>query len=146
MRVSDIIGHPIVTTAAAEEIARVATPIVDPAQHRVIGFRINDEEMVPLDAVEAIGDEALMVGTPDAVRFPTTNLEQRWVHERLDVVDRLVLSDEGNELAAVEDIEFDPSTGVIEAVVLEDRRLTGDELVGVGAFAVVVQAPTDTPR
>ncbi len=53
---------------------------------------------------------------------------------------KLVLTTGGDELGHVADIEFDPDTGGLTSIVLrEDAAISGDRLVGIGSYAVVVQ-------
>jgi len=141
VRLSDVLGHPVVTTDAAEEIGRIATAIIDPAEHRVVGFRIGDELVLPIDDLTGIGADAVTAPGRDAVRLPSTDVEVRWLEDSLDIADRPVLSDQGQELPLVRDLEFEASTGEIEAIVFPDRRIDGTQLVGIGRFAVVVREP-----
>jgi hypothetical protein len=51
-----------------------------------------------------------------------------------------VLSTGGDDLGKVDDVEFDPGTGTITALLLPGGEVAGIRLVGVGSYAVVLQA------
>lgn len=139
MRLSDVAGHPVVTTDTAEQVARIGNAIVDPAAHRVVGFKIGGNTVLPLDQIQGIGADAVTVGGRDAIRLPANDPEIRWIDDGLDLTDRPVLTDEGNAMPHLEDIEFDSHSGRLETLVFANRRIDGDRLVGVGRFAVVVE-------
>src|SRR5690606_21374906 len=111
VRLSEVTGHPVVTTDAAEQVARVGNAIIDPAAHRVLGFKIGGNAVLPLDQIQGIGSDAVTIAGRDAIRLPANDAEIRWIDDGLDLTDRAVLSDEGNAMSHVEDIEFDPRTG-----------------------------------
>ncbi|MFC7754785.1 PRC-barrel domain-containing protein [Tsukamurella soli] len=50
-----------------------------------------------------------------------------------------LLDTNGDELGRVDDVEFDPRSGDVTALVLADGRVPGTRLVGIGSYAVVVQ-------
>jgi sporulation protein YlmC with PRC-barrel domain len=54
-----------------------------------------------------------------------------------------VLSDLGNDLGAINDVVFDPATGVIETLAVDDREVPAASLLGVGSFAAIVRAPAE---
>ena len=51
-----------------------------------------------------------------------------------------VLATSGDELGKVKDVEFDPATGDVLALLLDEGASPGERLIGVGSYAVVVQA------
>ena len=59
-------------------------------------------------------------------------------HHRM--LGKRVFSTGGDELGKVDDVEFDPDTGTITALFLAGGEVAGVRLIGVGSYAVVVQA------
>jgi len=56
------------------------------------------------------------------------------------VLGKRVLATTGDELGTVVDVEFDPHTGTVSALVLAAGEIAGVRLIGVGSYAVIVQA------
>ncbi|HVL93803.1 MAG TPA: PRC-barrel domain-containing protein, partial [Acidimicrobiales bacterium] len=57
----------------------------------------------------------------------------------VDLPGRRVLTERGRELGAVADVEFDPATGAVTAVLVGQTTVAGDRLIGLGSYALVVK-------
>jgi sporulation protein YlmC with PRC-barrel domain len=133
--------------SSATEIARVLTPIVDPAEHRVVGFRVDGSSPVlPWEGIHAVGADALTVDGPSAIRQGSTDAEVRATSVPIDPIGLRVLDEDGLELGTVDDIEFDPATGTITEILVAGASHPGDELLGIGDYAVVLRASTAIPQ
>ena len=67
-------------------------------------------------------------------------LEEKVANGHGDLLGKRVLTDVGDDLGPVDDVEFDPTDGLIQALTLEGQQVSSDRLLGIGAYAVVVRA------
>ncbi|GMA86822.1 hypothetical protein GCM10025868_20720 [Angustibacter aerolatus] len=102
--------------------------------------------MLVWDSVAAFGADAVTVDGPTAIGEVPEGMEPL-LDKRNHVLKKRVLTTAGQELGPVKDVEFDPATGDVTALVLKKQAdVAGSRLVGIGAYAVVVQAdPSDRP-
>lgn len=143
MRASEAVGRPVVSTSSATTLGRVTAVVVDPGTARVVALRLKktsgDGDTLLWADIAAFGPDAVTVATDDVVREAVGGvavLSDK--HHKL--LGKRVLSSRGDELGAVSDVEFDPADGVVRALVLDGREVPGPSLVGVGTYAVVVDA------
>ncbi|MBT0771142.1 PRC-barrel domain-containing protein [Kineosporia sp. J2-2] len=141
IRFSDIAGNPVMDTSTATTIGRIGAPIIDPATHRVVGFRVKKSkgpgDVLLWDAVSGLGPDALTVSSADRVAVAPAELKDR-SGKKLDVLRRRVLSEHGHPLGKVRDVEFDPADGRVTNLMLKDSFVDGARILGIGKYAVVV--------
>ena len=144
MKVREIVGRRVMDVSSATQVGAVVAPILDPAQHRVVGFRVaGDGSVLPWEAIRAVGADALTVDGPDSLREVSTEPEERATKGPLDPLGSRVLDEDGAELGSVDDVEFDPETGVITEIVVAGAALPGDRLLGFGDYALVLARTRD---
>jgi uncharacterized protein YrrD len=113
VRARDLIGRPVVTLSGGDDIAEVKDVVYDPASHELVGFTLNQRgwfrgrlrELLPADALAAIGDTAVMVADDGALTAPEDapdDLKQP-VGAR-DVLGDRVITEAGVDLGAVSDV------------------------------------------
>lgn len=141
-RFSEVLGQGVVSAATAQRVGTVGSLVIDPAGGRISALRVKgpDADLVDWAELRGIGPDAVVVSSADAMRLARPGPEERARDGAMDVLGKRVLTDSGTELGTVADVEFDPETGVLEAVVVGDHRLPGDGIRGVGPYAVVVRA------
>jgi sporulation protein YlmC with PRC-barrel domain len=146
MRLSSTRKHPVVDTSNAATIGKISGVVIDPSEQRIAAVVIDGSDkgsLVSWDDAAGYGPDALTVSSPDAIRLPRDDREEAAADGSLDVLGKVVYSDACDRLGKLRDLEFDPVSGAIEALVLDqddDARLTGDRLMGVGSYAVIVRA------
>ena len=142
MRVKETRKRDVVATADAETIGRVADFVIDPDQVRVSALRLDkvegDDEYVSWDDLQAFGQDVVTVPSRDVLR-PAAGPREEKVGKDFGVLGKRVLTDAGRELGEVTDIEFDPETGTVTALLTEREQVAGDRLRGIGSYAVVVR-------
>jgi sporulation protein YlmC with PRC-barrel domain len=142
MRLSDLTGHPVISTDDAKELGRLDNVVIDPRSSTVQSYRLSGGKWVlPADATTSVGGDAVMVEAGDCIREPQSEIERRAVDRDLQVIGARVLSDHGNELGTVTDLEYDVRTGHIESIAVGSTHIPGDDLIGVGTYAIVVRDP-----
>jgi len=143
MRFSDAEGRKVVSTATAETVGKVADYIIDPKGRVVAGVVLKktneDEDTIPWASVEAFGEDAVMITDESVLVIPSGRLAEL-TDKSSRAHGKLVLSSAGVDLGKVEDIEFDPKTGALTALVLKETSIDGGLLRAVGSYAVIVQA------
>ncbi|WP_282695962.1 PRC-barrel domain-containing protein [Streptomyces sp. CC208A] len=136
---SDLEGRQVVLVSTGETLGKVTGLLLSPGPARVQALRIRAGAhltTVPWGAVQACGPDAVMVRrTPDA-------------DERLsggeagtapgDARGKALMTDRGDRLGEVRDVEFDPEDGSLLTLLTAGYLCEGARLVGVGDFAAVV--------
>ena len=120
MHASELKGRAIVTLSNAEKVGRVDDVLFDAQYQHVLGLRVrkgmlNRSEAVLRGAISAIGGDAVTVPSPDVLneekRFPelqrAASLEQ--VHRTK------VVTEGGQMLGTVDDVDMDPEARTVIA-------------------------------
>jgi sporulation protein YlmC with PRC-barrel domain len=148
MRFSQAKGHKVVASSTATTVGKVSELLVDPVTRSVVAVRLKKSEhgdylrwadMVAFgsDAVTVTDDSSLGDGGP------TVRALAGKTHR---VLGKRVLTDGGDELGTVDDVEFDADTGTLTSLLLGSAGKGGDpsdvaasRLLGIGSYAVVVR-------
>lgn len=143
MRFSDADGRKVVSTATAETVGKVHDYVIDPQGPNVVALllkKTDEGDTLRWADVLAFGTDAVTVEGADKITATGDDLTPL-LDKRNHLHKKRVLSTLGDELGAVKDIDFDPATGSIISLVLDDKsEVAGKRLVGVGSYAVVVEA------
>lgn len=144
MHLSEALGTPVLSRDDAEELGRVRHVVVDVAERRITALHIDGRRkkalLVDWSALSGFGSDAVVVGPGNALRGPTDDRELAMVSGDLDWIGRRVLTDGGDVAGAVQDVEFDASTGALTAIVTERETVGAERLRALGPFCVVVAA------
>ncbi|MDO9456348.1 PRC-barrel domain-containing protein [Nocardioides sp.] len=142
MQWSQLKKHKVVSTATADKVGKVDGFLLDPATRSVVGLTLKKTDsgsVVRWSDLVAVGADAVTV--PDAaVVLEPDEAQGALADKRGSVLKKLVLDDDGNALGTVKDIDLDPETGALRELLLDTRTVSGDRLLGVGSYAVVVRA------
>ena len=142
MRVSAALGRKVVSLETAETVGTLDEFVVDPGRRRIIALGIGGVKhgnMLPWDGIEAFGSDAVTVRAADRVGNPDADVD-RLAGKDHRFLDKRVLTDAGDELGSLEDVEFDADSGELQSLVLAGREIPALRLLGVGSYAVVVRA------
>jgi uncharacterized protein YrrD len=134
----DLRGTKVVSRSSAEKVGAIDRLVIDPGTRRVTAVQVGKGDVVPWEAISGIGDDAVIIDDGGSVRPAAEGREEQTLKGDLDLGGRRVLSDTGNELGEVEDLEFDESTGEVTGLVTDGGRIDGDRLRAVGSYCVVV--------
>lgn len=140
------LGRRVVSRATAHELGAVAHLLtsVDCRQvAAVVIGRGKKAQLVDWVDLSGFGVDAVMVGDESALRSPSDDRERRAAAGKLEVLGTRVLTEAGNELGVVDDISFDPAGGAIELLLVGDRHVRSDTVLGAGSYAVVITVPPD---
>ncbi|NML49240.1 hypothetical protein HHL19_02565 [Streptomyces sp. R302] len=136
---SDLAGRQVVLVSTGETLGKVTGLLLSPAPARVQALRIRTGAhlmSVPWGAVQACGPDAVMVRrAPDAdERVSGGDAEA----PPGDAVGKSLMTDRGDRLGEVRDVEFDPADGSLVTLLTAGDTFDGARLVGVGDFAAVI--------
>ncbi|HUF32304.1 MAG TPA: PRC-barrel domain-containing protein [Acidimicrobiales bacterium] len=136
-------GTKVMSKASAEKVGSVDRLVIDVGARRITAVQVAKGDVVAWEAISGIGDDAVIIDDRASVRSAAEGREARTLKGDLDIAGRRVLSDTGNLLGHVDDVELDEATGTIEAIVTDQGRLDGDRLRAIGSWCVVVAHDPD---
>jgi|1185.fasta_scaffold75336_2 sporulation protein YlmC with PRC-barrel domain len=138
------LGIPVIATDTAERLGQTAGVAVDPEGGRItavhLGGTKGSARFVPWDRITAFGADAVMVDGQGAAREATGAAEERVANGHGDILDKRTLTEIGDDVGTVDDIEFDPDDGRVEDLKVGELVVPGERLLGIGSYAVVVRA------
>lgn len=143
MKFSETKGRQVVAMSSADTVGQVRGFLVDPATRSVVALRLKKTdkgEVLRWTALTAVGVDAITIADLTAITDLDGDLEALR-GKRRRMLKKRVLSTAGVELGPVTDVEFDPETGRLTTIILKGAEgISADRLVGIGSYAVVVQA------
>lgn len=142
MLFSESKGRKVVSTSTADTVGKIDEFVVDPASHSILALALKKTDhgdTLRWPDITAFGEDAVTVTGAERL----TEADEA-IHalggKRNRMLGRRVLSTHGNELGTIADVEFAPDSGIITAIHLQDRQVEGVRLIGIGSYAVVVEA------
>ncbi len=145
MLFSDLKGRKLVDTSSADTVGKVDGFLIDPDTQGVVAleFRKTDHgSFVTWGDLTAVGADAVTIGDPSVLVEPQDRLAEL-AHKKRSVLKKRVLSTDGDDLGSVRDIDLDPESGKLVALLVGDKKqpqhIAGDRLLGIGSYAVVVK-------
>jgi uncharacterized protein YrrD len=142
MLFSDAKGRKVVSSSTATTVGKVNRFVVDPATRAVVGVELKKTEhgdMLRWSDITAFGADAVTVTGPDKIGDGGEAL-QALSGKAHRVLGKRVLTSTGDELGKVADVDFDPVSGVLTALHVDDESvLDAAGLLGIGSYAVVVR-------
>ncbi|MEV5509656.1 PRC-barrel domain-containing protein [Streptomyces orinoci] len=135
---SQVKGLRVVTAEEAVELGTVDSLTLDPATGGISRLRLAHGGRVSGVAwpdVRAVGPDAVIVSSADTLS-PAPAQDSG----RPEVVGARVLTELGDEQGTVKDIGFDPVTGLVQTVYTTLGSVAGEQLRGLGDYALVVRA------
>jgi sporulation protein YlmC with PRC-barrel domain len=148
-RFAAAVGRRVVSRASAEELGSLTHIVVDVGKRKLSSLVMGKGRkamLVDWDQVSGFGPDAVMIADESALHEPRDDHESAAADGKLDLVGRLVLSDMGEELGESSDVVFDPETGTIETLLIGEREVPAESILGAGSYAVVVKAPSAAAR
>ena len=90
------------------------------------------------DGIEAFGQDAVTVTDADKIAGADRDIDRLSGKDHHFLGKRVLLT-VGDEVGKVDDVEFDPDSGELVAIVLAGEDVDAHRLVGVGSYAVIVR-------
>jgi len=169
-RILEALGRRIVARDTAEEIGRV-TQLIIGRDARITAVTTGPFELGPMvggpgwatgmgavgftppaprivldwSSIVGFGPDAVVAETESSVRGPASDEELAAISGG-SLLDRPLMTDAGDIMGSIADVEFDADTGRLTAFVVGDRVVPLTRLMAIGPFAVIVTAPDRPPR
>jgi uncharacterized protein YrrD len=140
------VGRKMVSRASAEELGNLTYIVVDIHKRKVSALVMGKGRkatLVDWDQVSGFGPDAVMITDESALHEPRDDHESAAAGGKLELVGRRVLSDMGEGLGESSDVVFDPASGALETLLIGEREVPAESILGAGSYAVVVKAPVD---
>lgn len=139
MLFSRTLGCPVLSASDASRVGTVAGLVVDPERASITALRLTDVpsggDVIPWTDVHAVGPDAVVVEAVASGRF--TSAASPEVHNPLG---KRLLTELGDQVGTLGDIAFDPESGGIGTLhTSRGEQVSGERLLGVGAYAVVIR-------
>jgi sporulation protein YlmC with PRC-barrel domain len=142
MLFSDAKGRKVVSSSDAATVGKVSRFLVDPALRAVVAVELKKSDtgdVLRWSDITAFGTDAVTV--TDATKLgdggPAVQALSGKDHR---VLGKRVLTSGGDELGKLEDVDFDPQSGALTALLVSSGAdVAAERLLGVGSYAVVVR-------
>ena len=122
--------------------------LVDVQQRQIAAVVIGrgkKAQLVDWSQLSGFGPDAVMVIDEGALRPPADDRERAAADGNLELVGKRALSERGNELGKLDDVTFDATSGVLEELVIGERRVPAGSLLGSGSYAAVLAESEEPP-
>jgi uncharacterized protein YrrD len=143
-RYSQVRGQRVLAREDARMVGSVRRLLLDPASVSVSAAQLEgtegDATILPWNAVVSVGPDAVMVESAGVLREPGPDVIGHIERGTFDLEGKLVLSDGGDALGQLEDIEFDERSGRVTQLHVPGHSLPLERFVAVGPHAVIVPA------
>jgi uncharacterized protein YrrD len=139
---SEAKGRQVVSTSTADTVGKVHELVVDPATRSVLALELKKTasgDTLRYTDITAFGEDAVTVAGADAITEAGEDVAALLGKDH-HLIGKRVLSSAGDDLGKVTDVEFAAESGRVTALHLESSEVSGQRLLGVGSYAVVVAA------
>jgi uncharacterized protein YrrD len=139
-------GRKVVSRATAEALGALTHLLIDSGHCQVRALVVGSgrhARLIDWEHVSGFGPDAVMVESHEVLRPPAGDHEQAAVEGKLELVGKRALSERGNEKGSITDVEFDPESGAIGAVLIGEERVPPTDVLGLGSYAAVLASHGD---
>lgn len=143
MSLQAALGRSVVARDTAENIGSLHGAVVDAATRRIVALQVGKGHkgvLADWSALTGVGPDAVVVESEASLRPPAGEREEAVVKGTIALLGARVLTDRGDELGALDDVELDESTGEIVALVAGSTSVPAERLRSIGSYAMVVAA------
>jgi sporulation protein YlmC with PRC-barrel domain len=140
----EVFGRPVLDLATATTVGKIDDIDVDPTTKRAVGFRIakgSSGDWLAWDRIAAIGPDAVTIESADRLEAYAADPSRRGLKANGAIGGR-VLTDQGREVGSLNDVDIDDE-GAMVSLLVGDRRVEADDLLGIGSYATVVRDTVD---
>ncbi|CAN5731546.1 hypothetical protein BH20ACT2_BH20ACT2_15170 [soil metagenome] len=141
-RFAEVVGQKVMSAGSAEQLGTVRGLVVDATAGRIVSVRVKgaDPDFCDWSELHGVGPDAVVASGAAALRPARPGVEEREQAGDGGVLGKRALTDGGTELGVIADIEFDESSGALEAIVVGDDRIAADRLRSIGGYAAIIRA------
>lgn len=146
MLYSDLKGRKLVDTSSADTAGKVDGFLLDPSSRTVVALEFKKTDhgsTVAWADLTAVGADAVTVAGTSVIVDAEGHLADLATKDG-QVLKKRVLTDAGEDLGSVHDIDLDPQSGALLELIVGEKKhrssIAGSRLLGVGSYAVVIKA------
>jgi sporulation protein YlmC with PRC-barrel domain len=136
----------VFTTGTAFTIGQIEDLIVDPRSRAIVALRLhgarNGDTLHWADII-TVGPDAITVASADAVRDAEGRTAELLAGD-YHIMGKRLITEVGDDVGRVLDVDFDPRSGSVRALVTTAGRVDGGRLLACGSYAAIVR-PEDLP-
>lgn len=154
MKASKLTGMPVISVAEGIKAGQVSDLRIMATSPQVQALMLKtgrEHTVLPFEAIRTIGSDAIMIDGLDVVHADDELAGGEVVRHFTSLVGRETAGDDGSYLGDIKDLEIDPSSGRIDAILLhrggvmgiggEDVTVPGTHLHAFGPKLLTVAAP-----
>ena len=142
MLFSEAKGRKVVSSATAATVGKVSRFVVDPASRSVVALvlrKSGDGDVLRWSDISAFGADAVTVADQSKIGDGGEDVAALSGKPHR-VLDKRVLTSAGDEIGQIDDVDFDPASGALTALLVDSGvDVPAGRLLGVGSYAVVVR-------
>ena len=142
-------GHRIVAADSATSVGRVDDLLLDASATRVAAVGVEGHghrsHVVRWASITAFGGDAVMARSAADVDLANSEQSRASGLGDYSVIGKRVLTVDGSDAGSVTDVEFDPVSGVVGAVVTDHERVDGRRVRSIGSYALIVDMAVHMP-
>lgn len=142
MRFSEAKNRKVISTTGAKTVGRLSEFVVDPRTAHVVALKLRKAEgkgnTLTWNHMKSFGQDAIIVESADMIRSAEGDLAAL-CDKRRRMLGKRILTERGDEVGRVKDVEFDPDSGQVRAVITESAEIDGPRIIGLGTYALVVR-------
>ena len=135
------IGRDVVSRASAENFGSISGAVLDVPSRTLVAWQIGSGrrgQVAEHANVHGIGEAAVVIDQDSSVRAAASPEEIATVKGDRTLLNARVITDAGEDIGPVGDVEFDPDSGVVQTVTVPGGPIPADRLRGLGSYALVV--------
>jgi uncharacterized protein YrrD len=142
-RLSEVDGERVMSRDSAEQLGTLRHVVIDASARRIVALHVagrkKKSQLVDWSAITGFGPDAIVVESEDALRPPAEGRELEAASGHLNLDGRLTLSEGGDSLGTLTDIEFDETSGAVERIVTETGSFHGSQLGAIGPYCLILR-------
>jgi sporulation protein YlmC with PRC-barrel domain len=139
-----LIGKPAVSQSSAEDLGALGQPTIDIHARSVAAWPVGSgrkARMIDHTHINAFGEAAAMIDDEANLRDFDDAAEKAAAKGKLSVLDALVISDAGNRLGTVGDVDVDlDADGALVALTVDGEQVAADRILALGNYALVLRS------
>jgi sporulation protein YlmC with PRC-barrel domain len=142
MRFSEAKNRKVISTTGAKTVGRLSEFVVDPRTAHVVALKLRKAEgkgnTLSWNHMKSFGQDAIIVESAEMIRSAEGDLAAL-CDKRRRMLGKRILTERGDEVGRVKDVEFDPDSGLVRAVITDGPEIDGPRIIGLGTYALVVR-------
>ncbi len=138
MKISDLIGKPVVSMADGEKVGVVKDLVIDPEKLHATAFLLGGapgQGFLPLEAVKSVGADAITIESAHLIKWATGQLSTATGREACDLKNLTVVDGSGTALGKLLEIYIDLPSGRIVSL-----HVSGGGVFGIGGHSTDIPA------